>query len=173
MSRLTIRFFVLILILTPLLSGCTGGRPCCRTGILQPDTLSLRADVDRLAAPEFEGRRSGTPGNRAAGSWLLDRIGELGLDAALPGGRYEQTFAVTGTELASLAATLHGPGGDSYPLLLNVGAPLAALDEVELRIWSEGHDAPASTASTLLLRRGPGAVRGHFSPSTLQRPPQS
>ena len=38
----------------------------------------MRAVVERLAADEFTGRRTGTPGGRLAGAWLAGRLRDLG-----------------------------------------------------------------------------------------------
>jgi hypothetical protein len=60
----------------------------------QPITAQeLMDDVRALAAPEFEGRRTGTPGNARARSWIAARFTAVGL---LPiGDRYEIPFEFT------------------------------------------------------------------------------
>ncbi|MEV0649605.1 M28 family peptidase [Phytomonospora sp. NPDC050363] len=50
----------------------------------------MRAIVDRLAADDFTGRRVGTPGGRAAASWLAELFGELGAEV-----RFDE-FALAG-----------------------------------------------------------------------------
>ncbi len=39
----------------------------------------LMRDVQTLASPEFEGRRTGTPGNGKARAWIVERFREAGL----------------------------------------------------------------------------------------------
>ncbi len=55
------------------------------------DAARLMADVEALSAPAMEGRRTGTPGNRRAQAFILDRFRELGLKPVGP--RYEQKFS--------------------------------------------------------------------------------
>ncbi|WP_245657702.1 M28 family metallopeptidase [Herbidospora mongoliensis] len=47
------------------------------------DVQRMRATVAELAADRFQGRRVGTPGGQAAGTWLADRLRELGPDVRL------------------------------------------------------------------------------------------
>jgi hypothetical protein len=55
------------------------------------DRTQLMRDVETLAAPVFEGRRTGTPGARKARQWLMDQFETIGL---VPGGTegYVQPF---------------------------------------------------------------------------------
>lgn len=54
------------------------------------DAATLVADVDTLSAPAMEGRRTGTPGNQRARTFIVGRFRDLGLK---PLGRdYEQPF---------------------------------------------------------------------------------
>jgi aminopeptidase YwaD len=49
-----------------------------RSGPLAPDAARLRATVTELAADRYAGRRVGTPGGRAAASWLAGRLRGMG-----------------------------------------------------------------------------------------------
>lgn len=57
------------------------------------DVEALMADVRTLSAPEFEGRRTGTEGNRRAQAYVLRRFRDIGLESI--GGRREQNFSFT------------------------------------------------------------------------------
>lgn len=131
------------------------------------DTTRIREDALALASPLLAGRRSGSPGNARARELLVERMAALGLEA-LPGARsFEQSFAVEGVELESLAGTLSGPDGESFPLVLSLSAPPLRLEQVRLAAWLENSAPPAVGPGTIVIRQGPGAGGGHFSPSTL------
>ena len=51
----------------------------------------MRADVEKLTSPAFEGRETGQPGAYMAGTWLAGRMAAVGLQAAGDSG-YHQTF---------------------------------------------------------------------------------
>jgi Zn-dependent M28 family amino/carboxypeptidase len=57
------------------------------------DLEALMSDVRALSAPEFDGRRTGSEGNKRAREYVSRRFKEIGLEAA--GGAHEQTFSFT------------------------------------------------------------------------------
>jgi Zn-dependent M28 family amino/carboxypeptidase len=57
------------------------------------DVDALMADVRTLSAPEFEGRRTGSEGNRRAQAYVLRRFREIGLEPL--GGTHGQKFSFT------------------------------------------------------------------------------
>ena len=56
-------------------------------------TEQLLAHVEVLASDAYEGRSSGSRGGRAAASYLVKQLEELGVEGAAPGGGYYQAFA--------------------------------------------------------------------------------
>lgn len=54
---------------------------------------ALMETVQTLASPQFDGRRTATPGNAEARRWILERVGQLGL--APVGDRFEIPFTFT------------------------------------------------------------------------------
>ena len=66
------------------------------------DRAQLMRDVETLAAPAFDGRRTGTPGAMRARQWLVDRFRAIGVT---PGGTREYlqpfTFSARDTRAAS------------------------------------------------------------------------
>lgn len=75
----------------------------------------LRADVERLAVPA--GRMVGTAGHDAARLYLLDRMGEVGLEPY--GGSYAWGYeSADGLELTNLLGVVHGEDPDAAPLVL-------------------------------------------------------
>ena len=103
-GRLTPLFALLVLA-----SGCaTGGASAPADGSVArldtgsaalavenplPDVERLRSDVAWLADDAREGRRAGTPGERAAAEWIARRMEELGLEPVGTDG-YLQSFEV-------------------------------------------------------------------------------
>ena len=65
------------------------------------DVHRLMTDVTTLASPRFEGRRTGTPGGRAARQFIRDAFSSIGIDAVEPHG-YDQPFSFTYTSLRGL-----------------------------------------------------------------------
>ena len=64
------------------------------------DRTQLMRDVETLAAPDFEGRRTGTPGGLRAQQWLIDQFRAIGLTPA--GTReYAQPFTFVARERRS------------------------------------------------------------------------
>lgn len=59
------------------------------------DATRLMQDVQRLAAPELEGRLTGAAGSRKARALILDRFTQIGLQRV--NGSYEQKFSFTRT----------------------------------------------------------------------------
>lgn len=111
-----------------------------RPGIYRqaPDAARMKADVDRLASPAFEGRLTGTPGQMKAAHLVADRFRALGLQPLGSGAEpfflpYELTLRATDEASSSLSLNGHraifGSGVASYRL-----APLSA----ELDFLPEG-----------------------------------
>jgi peptidase M28-like protein len=76
------------------------------TATAKVDAAGLMTDLRTLSAPEFEGRRTGTEGNRRAQAYVLRRIREIGLEPV--GGSHELKFAFTPRAKGSADATEKG-----------------------------------------------------------------
>jgi len=84
------------------------------SGLLKAlDTAGIEPAVRRLAAPEMEGRRHGTPGNARARAYIVSRLEHAGLAPLFQGAFEQPTF-------------LEGSGGQPYAV--NVGAYLPAAE---------------------------------------------
>ena len=57
------------------------------------DAEALLHDRSNAASPEFEGRRTGTPGNARARAWIVERFREIGL--VPPGDNFQMPFKFT------------------------------------------------------------------------------
>ncbi len=69
-----------------------------RSAVVPPGALELMAHVAALAAPEMEGRASGTAGGERAGRYIANRLAAMGLRAGGDAGSFFQSFVVsTGT----------------------------------------------------------------------------
>lgn len=132
----------------------------------------IRADVTRLAAPAWEGRRAGTPGADKAADWIASEFQRIGLQPAGDNGTWFQEFSfVDGVDLGpgnrlDLAAeppTRWRMGEDFRPLAFS-GAGTATADVVfagyGIVASDLGYDDYAGIdvkdKVVLLLRYGPG-----------------
>jgi Zn-dependent M28 family amino/carboxypeptidase len=83
------RFFVPVV---ALLAGCvTPPQPSAMAPIAEAE---LRALMAPLASDSFEGRMSGTKGEERTVAYLAERFRAAGVAGAMPGGGYEQRFAI-------------------------------------------------------------------------------
>ena len=73
-SKLVLKHCLFAILFVSFLTGCSAPGP---HQIVTSDRLV--SDVQELCSPEFEGRETGTKGERAAGEWLAGRMHELGL----------------------------------------------------------------------------------------------
>jgi len=77
-----------------------------RPALVAPAPAALLDRVQRLAAPEMEGRASGTSGNEAAAQYLADALAAAGLRPGGDGGTFFQSFVIGAAVKLSPAATL-------------------------------------------------------------------
>ncbi len=92
-----------------LLSACSqpGNPTAAVDSILAAD---LRQHVERLAAPDFSGRRAGSEGGRLAGDYLAERFAAFGLQGGGPQGSFFQSFPIRDGSSRNVLAML--PGSD-------------------------------------------------------------
>ncbi len=64
------------------------------TSAVSLDGRRILADVEQLASPALEGRRTGSPGNHAAQTFIVERL-RTGQAAPLFTGDFRQPFAFT------------------------------------------------------------------------------
>jgi len=88
-------------------------------GVLPPAADELAAHVGALAAPEMEGRASGTPGGDRAAHYIADRLAAAGLAPGGEGGTFFQRFAVGVATRVGVGAALERLGHD--PVAIQVG----------------------------------------------------
>lgn len=79
----------------------------------------LRRHVDALAAPELEGRLTGTPGEALAADYLAREFSALGLEPAGDAGGFLQTFEFTAGVALGPANALEFRGGAGLPRRLD------------------------------------------------------
>ncbi|MCA1584023.1 MAG: M28 family peptidase [Acidobacteria bacterium] len=114
----------------------------------------LMATVKALAAPEMEGRRTGTAGGHKARSWLVSAIEETGLSAI--GSDYVLPFRFRSrngeqTEGANIAATC--PGADPSLPVIVVSAHYDHLGVRDGQIYPGADDNASGVATVLELAR--------------------
>ena len=87
---------VIPFVLSVLLASCVGIRSGEDIKVVdqgvQASVTAMRADVEDLTAPGFQGRETGKPGADAAGDWVEGRMKVLGLLPAGEEGGHQQEF---------------------------------------------------------------------------------
>ena len=113
------------------------------------------ADVQALAAPEMQGRETGTPGAKAAAEYIARRMEEMGLQPAGDNETFIQTYSCPRYHLAGLPSlAITGTSGLSRSLTYRT-------DFVEYtRPLSERTAATAPASLTINQGQGRGRVVG-------------
>jgi Zn-dependent M28 family amino/carboxypeptidase len=110
----------------------------------------LRKDIAALAADEMAGRGPGSEGDTKARGYLVERLQEIGLEPAGPGGSWEQTFDIVGVESQMPERwTFRAGGGDvelarstDFIAASGVQSDSAVVNDAELVFVGYGIEAP-------------------------------
>jgi hypothetical protein len=100
------------------------------------DGRALLADIERLASPAFEGRRTGTPGSRLTQEFIIDRL--RGIKAAPAFESYRQPFSFTRHSIRGLFSPSR-PYKTHYPDAANLGAIIRGTARPERFIALSAH----------------------------------
>ncbi|HET8643891.1 MAG TPA: M20/M25/M40 family metallo-hydrolase, partial [Vicinamibacteria bacterium] len=144
----------------------------------------IRADVARLAGPDWEGRRAGTRGADQAAEWIAAEFARIGLQPAGEKGTFFQEFSfIDGVDLGpgnQLALAAEPPtrwrmGEDFRPLAFSAAGDVAGpvvFAGYGIVAADLGHDDYAGLdvkdKVVLLLRYGPGGDDPHSKWSAFQ-----
>src|SRR5882672_7004264 len=101
---MTRRLVLPSLLIASLLVAAVGA--FARAAVIPPDAARLGADVETLAAPEMEGRRSGTAGGERAARQIAEWLAAAGLRPGGDAGSYLQTFVLETVTRPSAASRL-------------------------------------------------------------------
>jgi hypothetical protein len=69
---------------------------------------TLKTHVFTLASPEFEGRETGTEGNRLAAKYIAERFSSYGIPALASSNSYYQQVSFTNVKWASIEMSVNG-----------------------------------------------------------------
>lgn len=83
---------------------------------------ALQTHLEKLAAPELDGRAPGTPGDASARAYIAERFRCLGLVPAGKDGTFEQPFAAGSAATANVVAYRKGTDVDVGDQIVLVGA---------------------------------------------------
>ena len=112
---------------------------------------NLLADVSRLASDEFEGRGPGSDGDRAARTYLAERLAEMGYEPLFDDGSYEQTVEIVGLTAnapadwsftAENGSSVSYRFADEYMIVAGVQEPRVAITDAEVVFVGYGIQAP-------------------------------
>jgi hypothetical protein len=135
----------------------------------------LKADVERLASGEWQGRRAGTEGGERAASWIGAEFQRIGLRPGAADGTYFQGFSfIDGVtlgpqnRLAVEPGRAFEPGHDFRPLAFSAAGVFegdAVFAGYGIVAQDEGYDdyagVDAKDRVVLVLRYGPGGDDPH------------
>ncbi len=158
-------FFTALLIM--LLTGCDKSTATAVTQNTSTDGLSLPkgfemaektiqaanllADVTKIAGDEFEGRGSGSEGDRKARAFLAGRLAEMDYEPFFDNGSFEQTVEIVGltvqnpSELQFLSkngSTLSNQFGDDYMIMAGSQQTGISVQQAEVVFVGYGIQAP-------------------------------
>jgi hypothetical protein len=97
---------------------------------------SLMDDIERLASPQFEGRRTGTAGSHAAQDFIVERLTSLGAVPAFES--YRQPFSFTRTSIRGLLSPSQQYKTE-YPDATNIGAIIRGTSRPERFLVLSAH----------------------------------
>jgi len=112
---------------------------------------NLLNDVSRIAGDEFEGRGSGSEGDRKARAFLADRLDEMGYAPFFDKHAYEQAVEIVGltvTDAEDLKFTMENGAsvkynfGDEYMIMAGVQQPEISVKDAEVIFVGYGIQAP-------------------------------
>lgn len=132
-------------------AGCSGD-PFSRA--------SLQADISRLASPEWDGRRPGTPGDAAARGLIEARFACLGLEPLLASGEFQEPFVDhKGRATANVLAALPGRDASVAHEVVLVSAHLDHFGRGRLGANDDASGLAVMMAAAQALAAGPGPRR--------------
>jgi len=120
-------------------------------GSVRIDAAALIRDVERLAAPEMEGRRPGTAGHARARRYIADRFRAVGLEPIE--GSFERPFAYVTRGIPQHGVNFVGlvPGTDRGRGAIVVTAHYDHLGVVNDRLFDGANDNASGTAALFAL----------------------
>jgi Zn-dependent M28 family amino/carboxypeptidase len=112
---------------------------------------NLLTDVSKVAGDEFEGRGSGSEGDRKARAFLAGRLAEMGYEPFFDSNSYEQAVGIVGLTVkdpkdlkfsTQSGASIKYNFGDEYMVMAGVQEPAILVEDAELVFVGYGIQAP-------------------------------
>jgi hypothetical protein len=121
----------------------------------------LRDLVERLAADDFEGRGSGSPGGKKAGEFVADQLRARGVKPLAAGDNYFQTFERDGGSFRNIVGIVRGtdPNKSNEFVVLGAHYDHCGMGEIPGRMGAKGEihhgadDNASGTAGVLAAAR--------------------
>jgi hypothetical protein len=134
---------------------------CYQEGLAAITQDLLKADITTLSSASFEGRKTGSPGERKAVDYIVGQFKAAGLDGVA--GKYEQAFKVSNVSGTNTVAVLAGNDPDVKGEVIVVGAHHDHLGLSKTGSAYPGADDNASgTSAVMALGRAFAKCRGQL-----------
>lgn len=140
---------------TPVTNQASANRLVLPTGFDAAEqtivAANLLTDVTRIAGDEFEGRGSGSDGDRRARAFLAGRLAEMGYEPFFDKQSYEQTVDIVGLTVKDpqdlqfsmeSGASVKYNFGDEYMIMAGVQQPEISVEDAEVVFVGYGIQAP-------------------------------
>jgi hypothetical protein len=135
------------------------GTASCYQEALGAITLdSLKTDITTLASRDFEGRKTGTAGERKAVDYIVGQFKAAGLDGVA--GKYEQAFSVAGVSGTNTVAVLSGTDPILKDEVIVVGAHHDHLGKTATSYYPGADDNASGSSAVMALGRAFAKCKG-------------
>lgn len=151
---------------TPDGPGPDSGALSCYQEALAVITLdSLKADITMLASRDFEGRKTGTPGERKAVDYIVGQLKAAGLDGVA--GKYEQAFTVSGVSGTNTVAVVSGSDPGVKDEVILVGGHHDHLGKTTTSYYPGADDNASGASAVMALGRAFAKCKGQLKRTVL------
>ncbi len=133
---------------------------CYQEGLAAITQALLRADITTLSSADFEGRKTGTAGERKTIDYIVGQYKAAGLDSV--SGKYEQAFRVSGVSGSNTVAMLAGSDSVLKDEVIMVGAHHDHMGKTTTGHYPGADDNASGVSAVVALGRAFAKCRGEI-----------